>query len=82
MSELVTTNSGTRARTPGWVWLTLALAAAVVLAANAHLIYVATRSQPACVEHVRRGDAGAERGQYAAAQSSCSPRPTAHTGSL
>ena len=82
MSELVTTNSGKRARTPGWVWLTLALAAAVVLAANAHLIYVATRSQPACVEHVRRGDTGAERGQYAAAQSSCSPRPTAHTGSL
>ena len=82
MSELVTTNSGKRARTPGWVWLTLALAAAVVLAANAHLIYVATRSQPACVEHVRRGDPGAERGQYAAAQSSSSPRQTAHTGSL
>ena len=82
MSELVTTNSGKRARMPGWVWLTLALVAAVVLAANAHLIYVATRSQPACVEHVRRGDAGAERGQYAAAQSSCSPLPTAHTGSL
>jgi hypothetical protein len=82
MSELVTTNSGKRARMPGWVWLTLALVAAVVLAANAHLIYVATRSQPACVEHVRRGDAGAEHGQYAAAQSSCSPLPTAHTGSL
>jgi len=82
MSELVTTNSGKRARMPGWVWLTLALVAAVVLAANAHLIYVATRSQPACVEHVRRGDLGAERGQYAAAQSSCSPRQTAHTGSL
>jgi len=82
MSELVTTNSGKRARMPGWVWLTLALVAAVVLAANAHLIYVATRSQPPCVQHVRRGDAGAERGQYAAAQSSCSPRPTAHTGSL
>ena len=82
MSELVTTNSGKRARTPGWVWLTLALVAAVVLAANAHLIYVATRSQPPCVQHVRRGDAGAERGQYAAAQSSCSPRQTAHTGSL
>ena len=82
MSELVTTNSGKRARMPGWVWLTLALAAAVVLAANAHLIYVATRSQPACVEHVRRGDTGAERGHSAAAQSSCSPRQTAHTGSL
>ena len=82
MSELVTTNSGKRARMPGWVWLTLALVAAVVLAANAHLIYVATRSQPPCVQHVRRGDTGAERGQYAAAQSSCSPRQTAHTGSL
>jgi len=53
----------------------------VVLAANAHLIHVATRSQPACVEHVRQGDAGAERGQYAAAQSSCSPLPTGRTGS-
>jgi hypothetical protein len=82
MSELVTTNSGKRARMPGWVWLTLALVAAVVLAANAHLIYVATRSQPACVEHVRPGDASAERGQYAAAQSSCSPLATARTGSL
>jgi anti-sigma-K factor RskA len=81
MSELVTTDPGKRARTPGWVWLTLALMAAVVLAANAHLIYVATRSQPACVAHVRQGDAAAERGQYAAAQSSCSPRPAGRTGS-
>jgi len=38
MSELLTTHSGKRARMPGWVWLTLALVAAVVLAANAHLI--------------------------------------------
>jgi anti-sigma-K factor RskA len=81
MSELVTTDPGKRARTPSWVWLTLALMAVVVLAANAHLIYVATRSQPACVAHVRQGDAAAERGQYAAAQSSCSPRPAGRTGS-
>jgi len=52
------------------IWLPLALAAAAVLAANAHLIYVATKSQPPCVAHLQQGEGRA--GQFSAAQSSCS----------
>ena len=40
-----------------------------ILAANAHLAYVAIASQPACVAHVRTGEAAPA--QYAAARSSC-----------
>jgi hypothetical protein len=59
------------------LWLLIAAALALVLAANAHLVYVATISQPACVAHlrqgeVRQGEGGAGRGQFSAAQSSCS----------
>jgi hypothetical protein len=56
------------------LWLLIGLAVAVVLAANAHLVYVAIISQPACVTHVRQGEGSAERGLFSAAQSSCSPR--------
>jgi hypothetical protein len=54
------------------IWLLLALAVAAVLAANAHLIYVATMSQPACVAHLKQGEGDAARGLFSAAQSSCS----------
>jgi hypothetical protein len=56
---------------PG-LWLVLAVAVAAVLAANAHLVYVATTSEPACVAHVGPGEGNAERGRFSAAQSSCS----------
>jgi hypothetical protein len=46
----------------------------LVLLANAHLVYVATTSQPACVAHTRPGE-GAAPGQYSASQSACSPSP-------
>jgi hypothetical protein len=81
MNGLATTNPGKRAQTPGWVWLLLMLVAAIFLAANAHLIYVAAISQPACVEHLRQGHGDVERGHFAAAQSSCSPLSTERTGS-
>jgi hypothetical protein len=85
MSGVATTDLGKRARTPSWVWLLLMAVAAIFLAANAHLIYVATTSQPACVEHFRhsqmQGQGVAEHGQLAAAQSSCSPLSTERTGS-
>ena len=55
------------------LWLVVALAAAAFVAANAHLIYVATISQPACVTHLRQGEASVERGLFSAAQSSCPP---------
>lgn len=52
--------------------LLIALAVALVLAANAHLLYVAISSQPACVAHVSRGAGSEARGRFSAAQSSCS----------
>jgi anti-sigma-K factor RskA len=70
MSEFATADK--RPRTTARIWLLLALAAAAVLAANAHLIYVATMSQPPCVAHLRQGEGNAARGLFSAAQSSCS----------
>ena len=40
---------------------------AVLIAANAHLVYVALKSQPDCVPHAKTGETRA----YAAAQSAC-----------
>jgi hypothetical protein len=62
-----------RKRSAVGLWLLTALVIAIILAANAHLVYVATTSQPACVNHIRQGEGGAERGRFSAAQSSCSP---------
>jgi hypothetical protein len=56
------------------LWLWIALVVAIVLAANAHLIYVAVSSQPACVTHLRQGEGSADRGRFSAAESSCSPK--------
>ncbi len=45
-------------------------AATLILAgANAHLLYVAFRSQPDCVEHLKAPDADSK--QFRAAKSSC-----------
>lgn len=63
-----------------WRALAWSLAAIVVLtfaAANAHLVYVATRSQPGCIAHARLGEAPG--GSFSAAQSACSS--TGRTGS-
>jgi hypothetical protein len=62
-----------RKRSIAGLWLLTALVVAVILAANARLVYVATTSQPACVAHIRQGEGSAERGRFSAAQSSCSP---------
>jgi len=56
---------------PGWKILALTGALAVVLvllAANAHLAYVAFVSQPDCVPHLKNAGEG---GIYRAARSSC-----------
>ena len=58
-------------KTAIWIWLLVAGGMIALFGANAHLIYVATASQPACVSHVR--DAGETPGQFRAAKSSCSP---------
>ena len=89
MSDLATTELGKRAWAPRWVRLLLVLVAALFVAANAHLVYVATVSQPACVEHLRQGQMGAQMqdqgsagpSRFAAAQSSCSSIPAKPTAS-
>ncbi len=74
MNDLALPNEPERRR-PIRLWLWIAFAVAVVLAANAHLIYVAISSQPACVTHIRQGEGSADLGRFSAAESSCSPRP-------
>jgi hypothetical protein len=53
-------------------FLTLAGAAlAIVLLANAHLIYVASTSQPECVPHAKSDETQSPPGIFRAAKSSC-----------
>jgi hypothetical protein len=51
------------------VWLTVACGLVLFVAANAHLVYVALRSEPACVAG-HGGDRGA---RYKPAEWSCAP---------
>lgn len=54
-------------------WVAFASAAvAGVIAANAHLVYVALRTQPACVAHAK--DVDDAEGAYRAAKSGCTWR--------
>jgi len=55
------------------IWLAVAAGLLLVIGANAHLVYVAVTSEPACVAHLRSGE-GASPGSYSAAESACSPR--------
>jgi hypothetical protein len=63
---------GTR-REPGLNWRLVALLIAsasvvILIAANAHLVYVALNSQPDCVPHAK--EAG-QNGAFRAARSAC-----------
>jgi hypothetical protein len=58
-----------------WLCLLVSSGLLLVAGANAHLIYVASLSQPACVDHVRQGERTGEPGRFSAAQSSCSASP-------
>jgi hypothetical protein len=62
------------------LWVLLAVGAVVFIAANAHLIYVATMSQPACLTHLKQGEGDATRGLFSAAQSSCPSPLVANAG--
>ncbi|WP_024312065.1 hypothetical protein [Sinorhizobium medicae] len=63
----MTKAAGRRSRSLlGWWGL---VAAAVFLAANAHMLYVAIDSDPGCVAHLK--ETGSAPGQYRAAKSSC-----------
>ena len=54
-------------------WLLTGSIALLVLAANAHFVYMAFVSQPDCVAHLRRGAVTSESGTFSAASSSCTP---------
>jgi hypothetical protein len=56
----------TRARA---IWSLVGAGLLLVGAANAHLVYVALTSQPACVAHLRPGESGG----LSAARSACTP---------
>ena len=57
------------ARSMAWLaWVLVPAALLLVAGANAHLIYVAIKSQPDCVEHAKAASEG--RG-YRAAKSAC-----------
>lgn len=62
-----------RSRTRLIVGLAVCAGVLLLAIANAHLIYVATTSQPACVPHVQQGQGIPARGLYSAAESACSP---------
>ncbi|CCW17021.1 hypothetical protein EBBID32_13600 [Sphingobium indicum BiD32] len=53
-----------------YIGLTIAALAAVLLA-NAHLVYVASTSQPQCVTHVKSDGSARSSGAFGAAKSSC-----------
>ncbi|OCK57863.1 hypothetical protein [Bradyrhizobium sp. LMTR 3] len=80
MIDLAGSDRQPRARAMIRLWVLLAAAAAVFVAANAHLIYVATVSQPACVAHLKQGEGDAARGQFSAARSACSPPAAVNAG--
>jgi hypothetical protein len=67
MMSVTRTATVTRWQAAGWT--IAALVILVFTAANAHLIYVATTSQPTCVPHARLGEA--DGGAFSAAQSAC-----------
>jgi hypothetical protein len=60
------------------LWRGRALAIAIVVgglvlvfAANAHLIYLAFKTQPECVAHIKEAGSGPPGARYAPARSSC-----------
>lgn len=80
MNELAMTGRQPRKRALTLLWVLFAAAVALVfVAANAHLIYVAATSQPACLAHLKHGQGDAARGQFSAAVSSCAPPAVPHS---
>jgi hypothetical protein len=65
-----------RSRMTVAIALTIVSGLALIVAANAHLLYVAITSQPDCVAHVRRGDDTSKDNGFSAATSSCSTAVT------
>lgn len=55
------------------LWIVIGLGLTLVMAANAHLVFVAINSEPACVPHARIGTGHGSHHGFAAAQSACAP---------
>jgi len=51
------------------IWIGITAAVLLLVLANAHLVYVATTSQPDCVSHLK--GSGEATGNFRAARSSC-----------
>ncbi len=51
------------------VWLLVGLVGATFVGSNAHLVYVAIASQPACVEHIK--EKGQQPKEFRAAAAAC-----------
>jgi len=65
----MTAASPKRRRVPTVLWLLIPVAAAVLfVGANAHMLYVAMKSQPECVAHLK--ETGSD-GQFMAAKPAC-----------
>jgi hypothetical protein len=62
------------------IWLAAIAGLLLVVAANAHLVYVAVTSEPACVAHRQPGASVTEGRAYSAAQSDCAPRAPRQDG--
>ncbi len=62
-------NSARRWKPRLLIGLAVAAGLLVVIGANAHLVYVATRSQPSCVPHLKAVDE--TKGTFRAAKSAC-----------
>jgi hypothetical protein len=60
--------------------LLIAAGLVLVAAANSHLLYVASVSQPSCVAHLRQGETANQPGRFAAADSSCPSSPASAEG--
>lgn len=52
------------------LWFAVGLGLLLLLAANGHLVYVATTSQPVCVDHIRPGEIDPHN-RFRAAKSAC-----------
>lgn len=63
----MTSASGLSVRTV--IWLLIGLVGATFVGANVHLVYVATASQPACVEHIK--EKGQQPREFRAAAAAC-----------
>lgn len=60
-----------RLRQRTFFFLLAGIVLAVIIFANAHLVYVATMSQPDCVPHVKADGSPVPEGAYTVAQSAC-----------